>query len=137
MNLLLAELIETYRNKIAVSTGEKVMPGMPDDSEPGLYFFPYNFSLDSHIRNTATAEMEARTSLSFVVKCLLIPSPQIDYVILNKGFEYIHSNPVFNFNNGRTRVVIESVSTEELTSLFISAGSTYRLSVPFTMRYTA
>ena len=137
MNLLLAELIETYKNKIAAFTGENVVLGMPDDSEPGLYFLPYHFSLSPYMRNTMTPEMAAQTFSSFVVKCLLIPSPQIDYVILNKGFDYINSNPFFNLSNGSAKVTIDSVSTEELTSLFISAGSTYRLSVPFHMQYMA
>ena len=135
MKLLLAELIETYRNKIETFTGVNVTLGMPDDSEPGLYFFPYNFLVDPHMRNTPTRGMESQTSPSFFVKCLLISSPSIDYVILNKGFNYLSTSPAFEFNNGKTRVVLESVSTEELTSIFISAGSKYRLSIPFTMKY--
>ena len=136
MNLLLAELIETYRTNIETFTGVNVTLGMPDDSEPGLYFFPYNFLIDPHMRNAPTRRVESQTSPSFFVKCLLTCSPSFDYVTLNKGFNYLSTSPGFEFNNGKTRAVLESISTEELSSIFISAGSRYRLSIPFTMKYS-
>ena len=136
MNLLLAELIETYRTNIETFTGVNVTLGMPDDSEPGLFLFPYNFLLDPHMRNAPTRRMESQPSPPFFLKCLLVSSPSVDYVILNKGLNYLSTSPGFEFNNGKTRAVQESISTQELTSIFISAGSRYRLSIPFTMKYS-
>ena len=82
-------------------------------------------------------EIESQITPSYVVKCLLIPSSSIDFVALDKGFNYISANPVLESNGGTVRVVFEDISTEELTSLFISAGATYRLSIPFEIRCSA
>ena len=137
MILSLAELIETSKNKIATFTGVDVTLGMPDDSEPGLYLFPYNYLAEPLIRNIPTGEIESQTTPSYHVKCLLIPAQPIDYAALNKGFNYISTNPVLESSGGTVRVIPENISTEELTSLFISAGAPHRLSVAFNMHYIA
>jgi len=137
MILSLAENIETIKNEIAAFTGVNVKHGMPDDSEPGLYLFPYNFSVDPQFRNITTRDIKSQTTTSYHVRFLLIPGRSIDYVALNKGLNYISVNPVLETKRGAVRFILENVPTEELTSVFISAGVTYRLSVPFKMHYTA
>jgi len=135
MILSLAEHIETIRNKITTSTGVNVIHGMPDGSAPGLYLFPYNFSVDPHIHNKPIRGIKPQTMASYNVKLLLIPSPSIDYEILNKGLDCINDNPILESKSGTANVALENVSTEELTSVFISAGIPYRLSLPFKMHY--
>lgn len=137
MILSLTELIETTRIKIAAFTGVNVTLGVPDDSEPGLYIFPYNFLLDLHAHIPPTRELESQTIPPYHVKCLLIPSPSINYPALDKGINYISANPVLESNGGTARVILENISTEELTSLFISAGVNHRLSIPFKMHCIA
>ena len=133
MTLSITESIEVTRNKIATFTDVKVTLGMPDDSEPGLYLFPYYFSID--IRNTPTRERESQTNQAYYVKCLLIPNPSSDYTELSKGFNCLATNPILGSNEETIKVVIDFISTEELTRLFISAGVTYRLSIPFELRF--
>lgn len=137
MTLSITESIEIIRNKIATFTGVNVTPGMPDDSEPGLYIFPYNFSIDTHIRNVPARERESQANQAYYVKCLLIHSPSGDYGALSKGFNCLATNPVLGSNEETIKVNIGNVSTEELASLFISAGATYRLSIPFELHCTA
>ncbi len=137
MILSLAELTKTTKNKIATFTGVNVTLGMPDDAEPGLFLFPYNLLVDPLIRDIPTREIESQTTTSYHVKCLLIPGQPIDYAALNKGFNYISNNPDLEFSGGTVRVTEENISTEELTSLFISAGVPHRLSIAFNMQYIA
>jgi hypothetical protein len=139
MTLSFAEHIETTRNKIAKATSLNVKIGMPDDLHPGLYLFPYQFSVDPQlpVRNLSTRQIESQINAAYYVKCLLIPNPSNDYASLNAGLNYICSNPVLQSSTGRVSVIPENVSTEELTSLFISAGVTYRLSIPFQMHFVA
>lgn len=131
----LAEHLETIRNKITSSTGVNVTHGIPDDSLPGLYLFPYNFSVDPNIHNKPMRGIKPQTIAAYNVKLLLIPSPSIDYEILNRGLDCINDNPVLKSKNGTVNVVLENVSTEELTSVFISAGISYRLSLALKMHY--
>lgn len=139
MTISITESIEEVRNIIATFTGAKVTLGMPDNSEPGLYLFPYNFFIDTHTRNTPTreGEREPQINQAYYVKCLLIPDPGSDYAALGKGFDCLVTNPVLGSNNETIRVIIENIPTEELTSLFISAGATYRLSIPFVLHCIA
>ena len=62
-------------------------------------------------------------------------SPSIDYVVLNKGLDYVSDKPFFEFENGTVNVTHESISTQELTSLLNGVGFTFRLSIPFELRY--
>jgi len=137
MTLSITESIEVTRNKIATFTGVNVTLGMPEDSGPGLFLFPYNFSIDTHIRNTPARERESQTNQAYYVKCLLIPNPSSEYAALSKGFNCLATNPVLGSNEETIRVSIGNISTEELTGIFISAGAAYRLSIPFELHCIA
>lgn len=131
----LVEPIELIRRKFSTFTGVNVTLGMPDVSEPGLFLFPYNFLIDkSGIRNSPGEETELQTAPPYLVKCLLVAGSAVDYLALEKGLNFIYANPVLESKQGFVRVVLEDISSEELTSLFISAGATYSLSIAFEMR---
>ena len=130
----LVEPIELIKRKISTFTGANVTLGMPDVSEPGLFLFPYNFLIDkSGIRNSPIEETEPQTAPPYLVKCLLIAGSFVEYAALEKGLNFIYANPHLKTNQGFVRVVLEDISSEELTSLFISAGATYSLSIAFEM----
>jgi hypothetical protein len=137
MILSLAEIIESIDNEIAAFTGVDVTPGMPDDSEPGLYLFPYNFLAEQPVRNIPARETNSQTTPPYHVKCLLVPAQPVDYSALNKAYNYICTNPVLEFSGGTFRVIPENISTQELTSLFFSAGIPHRLSLAFYMHYVS
>lgn len=133
MTLSLVENIELIKRKISTFTGANVTLGMPDGSEPGLYLFPYSYLIDHTFRNNPMVGTAPQTTQPYLVKCLLIPGSFADYVALNKGLDFIYTNPLLETNKELVKVVIEDISTELLTSLFISVGATYRLSIAFEM----
>ena len=69
------------------------------------------------------------------MRCLLLPNPSFDYSALSKGFNCLTAEPVLVTNEEeKIMVEIENIPTEELSSLFISADTPYRLSIPFKIR---
>lgn len=134
MTLLLVEHIEVIKRKISTFTGTEVALGMPDGSEPGLYLFPYSYLVD---QLTFSENPMVETTPPYLVKCLLIPGSFVDYVALNKALDFLWANPALESDKGLVRVELEDISTEVLTSLFLSAGATYRLSIAFEMHCSA
>ncbi|MBT8133949.1 MAG: hypothetical protein KJO03_05520 [Gammaproteobacteria bacterium] len=133
MIIPITEGIEVVRNNMAALTGVNVNVGMPEDLEPALYLFPYQLRevLSSRTQNNPTIETEPQLNEVFNVKALLIPSPSNNYTALSKGLDALISNAVLESNERVHRVTVESITTEDLTGLFISSGVTYRLSIPF------
>lgn len=134
MTLSLVENIEQIKRKISTFTGTNVALGMPDGSEPGLYLFPYSYLIDQlALRDNPMVE----TTPPYLVKCLLIPGSFVDYVALNKALDFLWANPFLESNKELVKIMLEDISTELLTSLFISAGATYRLSIAFELHCSA
>ena len=133
MSLQIIEGVEAVRNNMATFTGVNVNLGMPEDLEPGLYLFPYQLREDLSFRtqDKPAIEIDPQLNKAYIVKALLIPNPPNNYVALSKGFDALISNAVLESTERVHRITVDSVTTDDLTRLFISAGVTYRLSIPF------
>jgi len=137
MTLSIIESLETIRDKFSAFTGSNVKIALPDDSEPGLFIFPYNFAVDTQFRDIPAPVRVQKLNQDYRMSCLLVSSPPNDYMTLGKGYDCLISNPVVEANEGIIRITINAIPTEHLTGLFISGGSTCRLSIPFELACSA
>lgn len=132
MILSIPEGIEAVRNNIATLTNLNIKLGMPEDSDPGLYLFPYTFQEFPIVRDlkAPTIETEPQQHQAYNIKCLLVPNPSNDYTSLFKVHNSLNTNPLLVINETSLKIVVDNISTEDITRLFVSAGITYRLSIP-------
>ena len=131
MTKSVSDVLEEVRTAMASFTDAKVTLGTSVDSEPGLYIFAYKFSEDVLSRNAASSR-----GRGYVLHCLLMPHPPNDYAVLDEGLRCLREKPVLTSDEGKIGVAMASLSTEELTGIFDSAGVSLRLAIPFEVRWT-
>ena len=122
MTLSIIKSLETIRDKISTVTGCSVKIALPDDSEPGLFLFPYNFAVDSQTRDMTAPGSVQKLNQDYRMSCLLVSSPTNDYMTLGKGYDCLINNPIVETNGGAIRITNNAIPTEHLTGLFISAA---------------
>ena len=129
------DVLEAVRAKIASLAGVAVGLGAPADSQPGLFILPYNFSEDQAVHNRPLNLTNTQTDRSFVVQCLLVPSPPNSYAEIGEGLSSLTEQPIIVLGESRVSVNTSQLSVDELTQIFISAGIAYRLAIPFELRW--
>jgi hypothetical protein len=131
MTISIARVLEEVKKALASFTAAKVTLGTPVDAEPGLYLLVYKFQEDVFSRNVA-----ARRAQGYVLHALLMPHPPNDYALLDEGLRCLRESPILASDEGNIVVAMASLSTEELTRIFDSAGVRLRLAVPFELKWT-
>ena len=116
---------------MAAFTDAKVTLGTPVDSGPGLYVFAYKFSEDVIPRNAETSRAQR-----YILHCLLMPHPPNDNALLDAGLRCLRERPLLASDECKIVVAMTSLSTEELTRIFDSAGVRLRLAIPFELKWT-
>ena len=127
----ISAVLEEVRTVMASFTDAKVALGTPVDSEPGLYLFAYKFSEDISLRN-----VDASRAQGYLLHCVLMPHPPNDYALLDEGLGCLRERPVLASDESEIRIAIASLSTDELTRIFDSAGVRLRLAIAFEVKWT-
>jgi len=131
MTKSISKVLEEVRAAMVSFTDAKVTVGTPVDSEPGLYLFAYKFLEDVISRNVA-----ASSARGYVLHGLLMPHPPNDNALLDAGLRCLRERPLLASDESKIVVAMTSLSTEELTRIFDSAGVRLRLAIPFELKWT-
>jgi hypothetical protein len=131
MTKSISDILEEVRTAMASFADAKVTLGTPVDSEPGLYLLAYRFLEDVILRNA-----EASRAKRYILHCLLMPHPPNDYALLDEGLRCLRERPVWTAGESKIVVAMTSLSSEELTRIFDSAGVRLRLAIPFELKWT-
>jgi len=133
----ISDVLEAARANIASLTGEDVGLGPPIESKPGLFIFPYKISDDLALRNPAPYPTSAQTDWGFIMNCLLMPSPSNGYAAIGKGLKSLTELRTIVLGESTATINKIDLSEDVLTQIFISAGITHRLAIPFELRWTS
>jgi hypothetical protein len=135
MTTLISDVLDAILNHIASYTYADVTLGTPVESETGLYIFTYQFSEDSLQRVPPNKGTKAKQAHSYQVSCLLMSNPAYDYTALDEGLKCLTERPVLTLHDTKVTATLTSLSIETLTQIFISAGITLRLAIPFELKW--
>ncbi len=135
MNLSLSDVLELTKTEITSVLGEEVTLGMPDSSGSGLFLFPYQLLFDPVFVNDRHKMDENVTSQRYILKCLMVPGSSQNYEILSKAFDSLVSIQSSKLAEQITLMALSNVTTEDLCRIFSSAGVSFRLSIPFELRW--
>ena len=127
----ISDVLEAVRAAMASFTDAKVTLGPPVDAEPGLYVLAYRFMEDAILRDAAVSRGQA-----YVLHGLLMAHPANDYAVLDQGLRCLRERPVLTSEESKIVVTMLSLSTEELTGIFDSAGIRLQLAIPFELKWS-
>ena len=133
------------RDLLSAETGQAVAIGPPTDEGRGLCLWSWKLDLLVSQRNTPPAPpgdpRESQPSdLLMSVHFLLFPLGGSDVErldALDVAGRVIQANPVLGATDSRGRVLIETISTTELTAIFVAAGLPLRLCLGYRLESVA
>lgn len=100
-----------------------VIAGRPDENVPGLYVWPWRIVPKPEIRN-ALPRNPGRGGSNFRMHCLLFVTAADTRETIAKlelAGQAIEADPILEGSAGPLRVMLETITTEELASLFMAA----------------
>ena len=127
--------LEIIKAQIAEHTELNVTLGIHDDSDPGLYIFPYKFDENKLLRNFPDNSIDLNPERGYILYCLLIPGEANNYKALDKGLKFFVESPFIKSDGRDIRIELSIISMEELTSIFNSTGVRLRLAIPFMIQF--
>ena len=135
MTLLISEVLDATLTHLASYTYADVTLGTPVETETGLYIFTYQFTEDSLQRVPPNRGTKSKQAHGYRLNCLLMSNPAYDYTALDEGLKCLTERPVLSLHDTKVTATLSSLSIEELTRIFSSAGITLRLAIPFELRW--
>ena len=125
-------------------------------SPPGLSIFLYHIEPDCHLRNQrhlvpgpdGVRYPPLALQLNYLITPLDIAQEQ-NHLVLGRILQHFHDNPMLNAINGSAldnsfggnspemRVIIETLTLEELSRVWHALNATYQLSVAYQVRVVA
>ena len=136
MTISISEVLDAILNHIASYTYADVTLGTPVETETGLYIFTYQFTENSLQRVPPNKGTKSKQAPSYRLNCLLMSNPAYDYTALDEGLKCLIERPVLNVQDNKVTVTLTSLTIDELSQIFTSAGITLRLAIPFELRWT-
>ena len=136
MTISITDVLDATLNQVASYTYADVTLGTPVEADPGLYIFTYQFMEDTQQRVTPGRGINAKQPNSYRLSCLLMTNPAYDYTALDEGLKCLIERPVLSVQDSKVTVTLTSLTIDELSKIFTSAGITLRLAIPFELRWT-
>jgi len=123
-------LLKTVCEMLQRHTSATVFLGPPTSNTTGIFVWPWKINENPMSRNTlpqgAARDVERRPNLPTLdVHFLVVVQPTFSeegISILDLVYRVVLDDAVIAIDTGQARLVIEVLSNEELTSLFLSAG---------------
>lgn len=112
-----------------------VIAGRPDENVPGVYLWPWRIVPKPEIRNVLPRN-PGRGGSNFRMHCLLLITPvdtRETIARLELAGQAIESSPILEGTAGPLRVTLETMTTEELVSLFMAARLQLTLCLPLVL----
>lgn len=131
-------------------------PPDANSGPPGLSIFLYHIEPDNHLRNqrqlTPSPDGIRYPPLALQLNYLITPldsAQEQNHLLLGRILQFFHDNPMLNAINGSAlddsfggnssemRVIIETLSLEELSRVWHALNTAYQLSVAYKVRVVA